>query len=205
MSFIEYLKNCFEANKIVEKYNIKDQNFACNAQKTWNSRHSGLIFQQRSYLKYNQILFVEFGFGYSPELSYSHPCLLLSYDNRLCKVVPITSSPTVVHNAYHPVINPSGNRAYYLLPNGTCNLTKESALYIKQTRTISDSRIIKIIDANGLPQDMYSDIRKLVFKDIFEDISYSYHKLQEENEKLSEENSLLKKEIEILKTDSSTN
>ena len=184
MSFVDYLKCCFDAEKLVEIFNVKDQKFACDAQKTWNNRHVGSLFINRAQLRYNQILFVEFGFGYSPELSYSHPCLLLSYDNKLCKVVPITSSNKIVNVAFHPVLNPSGNKAFFLLPTGTCGLSKPSALYIRQVRTISESRIIKIIDANGLPKDLYTEIRNLVFADIFPDIFYKQQKLIEENQNL---------------------
>ena len=191
MSFINYLKSCFDTEKLVEGFNAKDQAFVANAQKTWNLRQHGMVFSNRALLKYNQILFVEFGFGYSPELSYSHPCLLLSYDNRICKVVPITSSSKVVSSAYHPTINPNGNKSYYLLPNGICALSKPSALHIRQIRSISESRIIKMIDPNGLPLETYKDIRAQVFKDVFADYSYSYQKLIEENKALTEENKRL--------------
>lgn len=199
MNFQDYLKTCFDGEKLVESFDSKEQDFAYNAQRTWNSRHTGISFSSRNNLKYNQILFVEFGFGYSPELSYSHPCLLLSYNNKLCKVIPITSSNRVVSTAYHPASNPSGNKAYYLLPQGICELSKASALYVKQIRTISESRIIKIIDSNGLPASVYSEIRQFVFEDVFEDISYKYNKLQKENEELKRKNDLLIKEIENLK------
>lgn len=198
--FVKSLEETYKLDKQVESSTEKDKRFMCQSLQSWNARHNGVPFLDRGQLKYNQILFIDFGFSYSPELAFSHPCLLLSYNNRLCSVLPITSSNRIVTNAYHPSINPAGNKAHYLLPVGTSLLSKPSAVYVKQFRTISESRIIKFIDKNGLPMDLYKDIRNSAFTNSFPDKQYALEKCQEELTKQKELVSQLTQEINTLKS-----
>ncbi len=172
--FKDFLQNNYAAQKLVETENPKNQEFICNSTKSWTNRHTGTNFAERNKLNSNQILFADFGFCYTPELAYAHPGLLLKYDNRLCKILPITSNARIVGSAYHPVINPAGNKSYYLIPLGTCNLTRDSAIHVTQLRTISESRIISIIDEKGLSLSEYENIKLATFKDCFNDF---YHKI----------------------------
>ena len=194
-SFDGLLKEEYIFSKYAESRDPKEQNFFFYSEKTWNQRKSGLQFSEQSDLKSNQIIFVELGKSYSPELAYAHPCLLLNYNDRLCKILPITSSNSITSRAYHPVINPSGTKTYFLIPANTCALTKDSAVYVRQYKTISESRIIKYIDKNGLPIDMYKAIRDLAFKDCFDDFHYKIAMLQRDNIKLKDEIETLKQEL----------
>lgn len=184
MDFKDYLNENYKTIKVIENEDDKHKEMYTKSVLTWNKRRTGVSFAQNNILKYNQIVFVDFGFAFVPEMAFGHPAILLRYDNRLCKVLPITSTSNKVRDAYHPSINPHGKKAYYLIPKGTCNLQKDSCALVKQLRTISESRILRVIDVNGLPKDMYSSIRQLALEDVFPDIAYKVKHLEQERDAL---------------------
>ena len=191
MSFNDFLFYSYEGATIAKQETQKNQNFMAKSLERWTKRRNWYKFQNQNALRHNQIIFVEFGYSYSPELAYQHPALVLAKNNLFCKVLPITSNEDKFRLAYHPIENPNGQKTYYRLPKGLCNLEKDSVILINQIKTISCGRIISIIDTAGLPNDIYKEVRFLSLEDAFPGIGFKMASLERMNLEMQEKIALL--------------
>lgn len=155
------------------------------------------------------IVQVELGNNFSPELSYRHPAVILSDLGCYVFVVPVTSNPSFIKNAYHPIDNPTGKWCYRKVGVAE-GFAHDCVLMLDSAKSISKTRIIKevgkisgdISDANNL----FREVRETIIKNYFfkewleyQNIKESYEKVKEENKslkesyiKICEENKLLK-------------
>lgn len=165
-----------------------EKDFISNSTRTWVNRRGGCPFSNSTSLSHNQILFVDFGMAFTPELGYAHPALLLRKIGRFCLVLPITSNSRTFRNAYHPTNNPGGDKNYYQVSSGTASLTCDCSVIVNQPKIISEARIIKFISLTGLTNDNYDEINNRCFELYFNN---HYHYL----ETTLKNNSLLKMQL----------
>ena len=165
--FGDFLEENYHTLKVVSSVPDDEKEQIRKSTKTWNNRRKHTVFADRAKLQSGQILWIDFGRAFEPEMAYTHPSLLLSYENKMCKVLPITSNTKRFKNAYHPEDNPTGDKLQYFVKAGECSLPKDSVILIEQLRTLSESRIIRIDDVNPIAQDIYGEITQILFEHLF--------------------------------------
>ncbi len=99
-------------------------------------------------VKVGDIFYADLGFNYKPEYSYHHPVIILEEIGNMVMVVPVSTSPDNIKQAYHPVDNPNGTkylRKVYGLDAGTKNdgFEKTGAVLLADIKTISQGRLIE--------------------------------------------------------------
>ena len=56
------------------------------------------------------IFYADLGINYKPEFSYHHPVVILEKIGGMYLVVPVSTTPDNIKNAFHPIDNPDGNK-----------------------------------------------------------------------------------------------
>lgn len=128
-------------------------------------------------IQVGDIFNVDFGINYEPEMSYNHPGLILEEIGDLVLVVPSSTSPTKLANAYHPIKNKNGYWYYYEVDNSD-GFAERCVLILGNVCTISKGRLLEkkghltcdINDENSL----YREIRNIMMQHMF---SKEYNKL----------------------------
>lgn len=156
-----------------------------------------------------KIVQMEWGNNFSPELSYKHPAVIIEEWANTVLVIPTTSTPSKVTDAYHPTDNPSG-KWYYRKVGAAEGFAHDCALILNNAKILSKSRITSVsgIIAGNLNDDnnVFREIRKTMIQYFFskewighQKLVYAYEreldknkKLQEAHDKLLEENKMLK-------------
>ena len=156
-----------------------------------------------------KIVQMEWGNNFSPELSYKHPAVIIEEWANTVLVIPTTSTPSKVTDAYHPTDNPSG-KWYYRKVGIAEGFAHDCALILNNAKILSKSRITSVsgIIAGNLNDDnnVFREIRKTMIQHFFskewiehQKLVYAYEreldknkKLQESHDKLLEENKMLK-------------
>lgn len=210
MSITNYLKSINKMNDLVQNKKIKDDEIKKYSESDiyWANNKSKSIKSKNLKLKKGEVLQIEFGKNFEPELAYEHRGLILGINQKLIYVLPICSynsnNPQHV-NAYHPIDNNNDiNNNFYLLKASEYNFIKhDSVLKLNDLRTISVLRIKYkykdcYIDSNT---DTFKEITKMCFKKYFPTISYDYDKLKEENDKLKDKILELENKINLLNKD----
>lgn len=100
-----YLYLMSNLNADVDAWSASEMAMITNSLNRWQDKKTNLSRQQVSV---GDILMVDLGLHYAPELSYGHPALVLEEWKNLMFIVPATSSSSKLSQAYHPEDNPSG-------------------------------------------------------------------------------------------------
>lgn len=82
------------------------------------------------------IFLADLGNCYKPELAFPHPVVVLEIIGSMVFIVPSSSSPNIVSNAYHPIDNPSGSY-FYRKVKKLDGFNCDSALILSNLRAIS--------------------------------------------------------------------
>ena len=154
------------------------------------------------------IVLLEFGMNYSPELSYNHAALILEDIGDMVMVVPATSTEKVYNIAYHPKDNPNG-KWYYRRVMKKDGFTKDCSLILSNLKVVAKSSIIRTIgnlteDINN-KNSLFREVRNTILAHTFSKEYVSFikekdnstnmkNKIEELEEKvkcLTEENRLL--------------
>lgn len=127
------------------------------------------------------IYMVDWNIGYSPELSYEHPCVIIEVFDDFIFALPVSAQKTYIEIAYHPDNNKDGDRNYRLVYQED-GFNKECVIHINQAKTISKTRILYkmgtlIINEKG----EYPLLNELKLKMINKYFSIEYNNLLEEN------------------------
>lgn len=137
------------------------------------------------------IYMVDWNIGYSPELCYEHPCVVIEVFDNFVFALPVSGQKSYIEIAYHPKKNKDGDRNYILvsIENG---FNKECAIHLNQAKTISKTRILYKMGS------MVSDENdeSLSLQDIKIELMNKYFPVEYNN--ILEENSIYKKRIEYL-------
>ena len=158
------------------------------------------------------IVQIEWGTNFSPEISYGHPAVIIEDFGKMVLVIPTTSTPSNIEDAYHPTDNPSG-KWYYRKVGTAEGFAHECALILNNAKILSKSRIIsvsgKISGDINHEQNVFREIRRTMLQKFFakewieqqkiikalEDEKQKNKELQEKYDKLLAENEKLKSEI----------
>ena len=158
------------------------------------------------------IVQIEWGTNFSPEISYGHPAVIIEDFGKMVLVIPTTSTPSNVQDAYHPTDNPDG-KWYYRKVGTAEGFAHECALILNNAKILSKSRIIsvsgKISGDINHEQNVFREIRRTMLQKFFakewieqqkiikalEDEKQKNKELQEKYDKLLAENEKLKSEI----------
>ncbi len=161
-----------------------------------------------------KIVLMDWGANFSPELSYKHPAVIIEEWKNTVLVIPTTSTPSKIADAYHPIDNPTG-KWYYRKVGTAEGFAHDCTLILNNAKIMSKARIISI--SNSISGDINDDnnvfreVRKTMIKNFFQKEWIEHlklkHKYEEEKEKniilqaaydkLLEENKMLKSENNI--------
>lgn len=133
--------------------------------------------------------------GLNFEFAYCHPVLILDEIENKLIVLPVTSSPDKVKDAFHPITNPSGLKRYRRVTPAD-GFDSESAIVMDELRIISKGRLLNKI--SSLNEDIY--LVGSIFQEVIETsfsllYSLQYQKINDMEQEIAE----LRDEIKVLK------
>lgn len=100
-----YLYLMSNLNSDVDIWSAAEMAMITNSLNRWQDKKAQINSQN---ISVGDIIMVDFGLCYAPELSYAHPALVLETWSNLIFVVPATSSSSKLALAFHPVDHPDG-------------------------------------------------------------------------------------------------
>lgn len=197
-----------EYNSLISNYMVKHNSFKEKesalhilSMQNWIQRKE--ITTSSTAPDYGQIWFTDLGSNYKPECSYLHPAVVIEMIGNLVLVIPSTTSPQLLADAYHPTDNPTGDKFYRKvgLAEGFAN---DCVLIISNIRAISKGRLI---DLKGTMPDVNDPTKSSVFWEIknrcfefsFPKKNIEIYKLTQKNQQLEKDKTDLEKEILRLK------
>lgn len=133
-----YLYLMSNLNADVDAWSASEMAMITNSLNRWQDKKAQVNSQNVSV---GDILMVDFGLCYAPELSYGHPALVLETWNNLMFVVPATSSSSKLAQAYHPADNPGG-KWYYRKVGASDGFAHDCVLIINNAKIISKTSIL---------------------------------------------------------------
>ncbi len=147
------------------------------------------------------IVLLELGMNFSPELSYSHVSLVLENIGNMVMIVPATSTEKVYNEAYHPQDNPNG-KWYYRRVTTKDGFPKNCSLILSNLKVVAKSSIIKPIgrlteDIN-IEDSLYREIRNTILAHTFSKEYVSFIKTKSNNESMKSKIEMLEEKIEQL-------
>lgn len=127
------------------------------------------------------IYMVDWNIGYSPELSYEHPCVIIEVLDDFIFALPVSAQKTYIEIAYHPVKNKEGDRNYRLVYQED-GFNKACVIHINQAKTISKTRILYKMGSLTVDENGESELlNELKLKMINKYFSIEYNNILEEN------------------------
>lgn len=157
-----------------------------------------------------KIVQMEWGANFSPELSYKHPAVIIEEWKNTVLVIPTTSAPSKIANAFHPIDHPDG-KWYYRKVGTTEGFAHDCALILNNAKIMAKARITSVSGSiTGNLNDetnVFREIRKTMIKNFFSKEWVEYQKLvktyeqeKQERNKLQEAYDRLLEENEMLKS-----
>lgn len=140
------------------------------------------------------IFYADLGINYKPEFSYHHPVIILEKIGGMYLVVPVSTTPDNITQAYHPVDNVTGSkmmRKVFGNDMGTQSdgFEKTGAVLLTNVKAISAGRLIskkghlKDINSEG---SLFKEIKDSVFKFCFPKVNIRLYKAEKELAELKE-------------------
>lgn len=133
-----YLYLMSNLNADVDTWSAAEMAMITNSLNRWQDKKAQVNSQN---ISVGDILMVDFGLCYAPELSYAHPALVLEIWNNLMFVIPATSSSSKLTQAYHPIDKPDG-KWYYRKVGVEDGFAHDCVLIINNAKIISKSAIL---------------------------------------------------------------
>lgn len=137
------------------------------------------------------IYMVDWNIGYSPELSYEHPCVVIEVLDDFIFTLPVSGQKAYINIGYHPQRNKEGDRNYRLVDVDD-GFNKECVIHMNQAKTISKTRILYKMGTLSLDENGKS----LLFNEIKFELINKY--FSNEYNSILEENNIYKKKLEYL-------
>lgn len=112
------------------------------------------------HIRIGDICFVDFGDeAYLYESGYQHFAVILSFCHGKAFVIPMTSNPMMVHQAYDEQKTPEGKK--HLMRIGLIEgMTKESVLFLNDGKFINTARIIDVKANINKNSELFQEIKK---------------------------------------------
>ncbi len=193
MNYItNYLLKCKELNEEeLAMLVISEQN--------WLIRRD--FFASKAPVDIGDIFYADLGKNYKPECSYGHPVLVMEIIGNMVFVVPVSSSPDKIKEAYHPIDNKDGNTNLRKVTDRE-GFKSDCTLLLSNARTISGGRLLEKkenIFNSDRGKELFEEIKNTMLLGYFPKQKILMDKLKTENDKLTKENEGLKDDIESLK------
>lgn len=200
-----YLYMMSNLNADVDVWSASEMAMITNSLNRWQDRKTQLTRQQVSV---GDILMVDLGLCYAPELSYGHPALVLEEWKNLMFVVPATSSSSKLAQAYHPADNPSG-KWYYRKVGVSDGFAHDCVLIINNAKIISKSAILspmgKLTCNLQDETQLFREVKNTLLEHLFHKewaahqcLIGAYHELQEKFAALQKEKEISDGRIQSL-------
>lgn len=134
---------------------------------------------------------MEWGTNFSPELSYKHPAVIIEEWKNTVLVIPSTSKPAKVEEAFHPIDNPDG-KWYYRKVGTAEGFAHDCALILNNAKIMSKARIISvsgsIIGDLSDENNVFREVRKTMIKNFFKKEWSDYKKVVQAYEEEQKKN-----------------
>lgn len=200
-----YLYMMSNLNADVDSWSASEMAMITNSLNRWQDRKTLLNRQQ---ISVGDILMVDLGLCYAPELSYGHPALVLEEWKNLIFVIPATSSSSKLAQAYHPTDNPNG-KWYYRKVSISDGFAHDCVLIINNAKIISKTAILSPIgkltcDLQDETQ-LFREVKNTLLEHLFhrewtanQNLAEIYTKLQEKVDSLQKEKDSVDSKIQEL-------
>lgn len=158
------------------------------------------------------IFYADLGINYKPEFSYHHPVVILEKIGGMYLVVPVSTTPDNIKNAFHPIDNPDGNkmmRKVYGNDMGdkSDGFEKTGAILLSDIKVISAGRLIskkgKLKNIN-LQDSLFKEIKNTLFKLAFPKENIRLYKINNEFTSLQQKYTELEHNYNVLKNEHDT-
>lgn len=148
------------------------------------NKHTG--FDYSISYRLGDVCWIEFGDNLTPEMALNHMGIIFRKENnQTYYILPITTpkNNNVLHrNAYHPIINPSGNKRFRRLLKTECSfLAHDSLIKCMEPKLISVKRIISKVGNIQTNSELFNDIIDCTFFYLFPEYSYELQNIKKEN------------------------
>ena len=189
-----YLYMMSNLNADVDDWSASEMAMITNSLNRWQDKKTLLNRQQ---ISVGDILMIDLGLRYAPELSYGHPAVVLEEWKNLMFVVPVTSSSSKLAQAYHPTDNPAG-KWYYRKVSVSDGFAHDCVLIINNAKIISKSSILSpmgkltcdLQDETQLFREVKSTLLEHLFHKEWADnknLAHTYNELQKRFDSLQKE------------------
>lgn len=189
-----YLYMMSNLNSDVDIWSASEMAMITNSLNRWQDRKTLLNHQQ---ISVGDILMVDLGLCYAPELSYGHPALVLEEWKNLMFIIPVTSSSSKLAQAYHPTDNPAG-KWYYRKVSISDGFSHDCVLIVNNAKIISKTSILSPMgkltcDLQNETQ-LFREVKNTLLKHLFhkewtanQTLAQAYNELQEKFDSLQKE------------------
>lgn len=192
-------KRCYpEYNSLVSNYMVKHN--------TFKEKESALhIISMQNWIQkkelttsatppdYGQIWLTDLGSTYKPECAYTHPAVVIEMIGNMVLVVPSTTSPQLLADAYHPTDNPNGNKFYRKVgaPEG---FAIPGVLILSNIRAISRGRLLdlkSVMPGVNNKSSVFWEIKNRAFEFSFPKKNIEIYKLTKATQQLEQDKNIL--------------
>ena len=157
------LRICHNINELLMDMQTSECAMAIMSLGNWVNRKEFKTCKQTP--RIGDVFYADLGNAYKPEMAYPHPVLVIGEIGNHLMIIPVSSAPYSVANAYHPTTNPKGNKfaRKVLVADG---FDCDSALLISSVRTISGGRLLafKSHIANNALLD---EVKDVIFQHVY--------------------------------------
>jgi hypothetical protein len=205
-------RNVKDSNRCYPEYNSLVSNYMTK-HNTFKEKESALhIVSMQNWIQkkevitstitpdYGQIWLTDLGSNYKPECSYAHPTVVVEMVGNMVMIIPTTTSPQLLADAYHPIDNPTGNK--FLRKVGAAEgFANPGVLLISNMRAISRGRLL---DLKGVmtgvtdKSSVFWEIKNRAFEFTFPKKNIEIYNLNQANQQITEERDRLQQEKEEL-------
>lgn len=200
-----YLYLMSNLNADVDVWSAAEMAMITNSLNRWQDKKAQVNSPN---ISVGDILMVDFGLCYAPELSYGHPALVLETWNNLMFVVPATSSSSKLSQAYHPTDNPGG-KWYYRKVGAADGFAHDCVLIINNAKIISKSSILspmgKLTCNLQDKKQLFREVKSTLLEHLFhmewaanQNLIQAYNKLQIDFDSLLKEKDAAESKIQEL-------
>jgi hypothetical protein len=213
-------RNVRNSNRCYPEYNILVSNYMVKHNSFLEKESALHIISMENWIKrkeittsattpnYGEIWFTDLGSNYKPECSYTHPTVIIEVIGNMVLVVPSTTSPQLIRDAYHPTDNPTGNK-FFRKVGAAEGFANTCVLILSNIRAISKGRLLDLKGAmpgvnDPTKSSVFWEIKDLCFEFAFPKKHIEIYKLTQANEQLEEDKNNLKADKDQLEKERNT-
>lgn len=188
-----YLYMMSNLNADVDQWSASEMAMITSSLNRWQDRKSKVNVQN---VAVGDIVMVDLGLNYAPELSYAHPVVVLEELKEIMLIIPVTSSANKVAQAYHPLDNPNG-KWFYRKVGIADGFAHDCVLLLSNIKIISKTAILspmgRLTYDLCVKTQLYREVKDTILKYYFHkewkhtcDLEKNYSSLVESDNELKE-------------------